>query len=261
MDILREDHPQSVRHVFYRMTDPRLPVPVAKTEHGYQQVQARLVSMRKAGRLPYRWISDSSRSGYHVQEYDDSEQFIRSVGRLYRGRLWTAALPHVEVWVESRSIAGVLRETCQDLAVSLYPCGGFPSLSFVHEAAMYINSLDQSAVVVLYVGDFDPSGMLIGDNLAVQLREHLQGELVFRRLAVNEEQIEGFSLPTKPRKSSEKRRPEITDTVEAEAMPANTLRQIVRGAVEAYIPIGQLEAVRAAEASERQYLETFAFAS
>jgi hypothetical protein len=25
LDVLREDHPQSVRHVFYRMTDPRLP--------------------------------------------------------------------------------------------------------------------------------------------------------------------------------------------------------------------------------------------
>ena len=23
--VLKEDHPQSVRHVFYRMTDPRLP--------------------------------------------------------------------------------------------------------------------------------------------------------------------------------------------------------------------------------------------
>ena len=32
LDVFREDHPQSVRHVFYRMTAPRLPVPVLKTE-------------------------------------------------------------------------------------------------------------------------------------------------------------------------------------------------------------------------------------
>jgi hypothetical protein len=34
-DVLAQDHPQSVRHVFYRMTDPRLPEPVLKTERGY----------------------------------------------------------------------------------------------------------------------------------------------------------------------------------------------------------------------------------
>lgn len=30
--VLLEDRPQSVRHVFYRMTDPRLPEPVEKSE-------------------------------------------------------------------------------------------------------------------------------------------------------------------------------------------------------------------------------------
>ena len=31
-EILESDHPQSVRHVFYRLPDPRLPEPVAKTD-------------------------------------------------------------------------------------------------------------------------------------------------------------------------------------------------------------------------------------
>ena len=32
--VLKEDRPQSVRHVFYRMTDPRLPEPVEKKATG-----------------------------------------------------------------------------------------------------------------------------------------------------------------------------------------------------------------------------------
>ena len=40
--VLATDHPQSVRHVFYRMTDPRLPVFVEKSDHGYKQVQLRM---------------------------------------------------------------------------------------------------------------------------------------------------------------------------------------------------------------------------
>ena len=256
IDVLRDDHPQSVRHVYYRLTDPRLPVHIEKTEGGYSQVQQRLVAMRKAGRIPYGWISDSSRAGYHVAQYDDSEQFINDVSSLYRGRLWTSGTPHVEVWCESRSIAGVLRETCRDLAVSLFPTGGFSSLSFTYEAAAFINSVGRPAVAV-YVGDYDPAGMLIGDNVVDQLREHLTVSLDFRRVAINQEQVLEHDLPTKPRKSTEKRRPDIEATVEAEALAAGVLRQIVRDAVEGYLPAGQLEAVRVAETAEREALKMF----
>ena len=61
-EILEEDNPQSVRHVFYRMTDPRLPEPVEKTEAGYRQVQQRLALMRRSGYIPYEWIVDATRT-------------------------------------------------------------------------------------------------------------------------------------------------------------------------------------------------------
>ena len=60
IDVLDEDHPQSVRHVFYRMTDPRLPESVEKSDAGYITVQRQLVSMRREGLIPYGWITDAS---------------------------------------------------------------------------------------------------------------------------------------------------------------------------------------------------------
>src|SRR3546814_8338236 len=69
-DVLHDDHPQSVRHLFYRMTDPRLPEPVEKTDQGYAQVQHRLTEMRRSGLLPYGWITDATRRGYHVETFD-----------------------------------------------------------------------------------------------------------------------------------------------------------------------------------------------
>ncbi len=65
--VLAQDNPQSVRHCFYRMTDPRLPVPVPKTDtgspNGYNKVQQRMAKMRRAGRLPYSWVTDTTRRG------------------------------------------------------------------------------------------------------------------------------------------------------------------------------------------------------
>ena len=52
IEVLEEDNPQSVRHVFYRMTNPRLPEPVEKSDRGYRHVQDRIVKLRRSGDLP-----------------------------------------------------------------------------------------------------------------------------------------------------------------------------------------------------------------
>src|SRR4051812_41256964 len=70
LDVLDEDHPQSVRHVFYRMTNPRLPDPVEKTDRGYDQVQDRCKKLRRSGALPYGWITDSTRRGYFTHTFN-----------------------------------------------------------------------------------------------------------------------------------------------------------------------------------------------
>jgi hypothetical protein len=140
LEILEEDHPQSVRHVFYRLTDPRLREPVDKTELGYRVVQNRLTLMRREDKIRYGWISDATRRGYHTVTYANGADFLtRHIGA-YRADLWADSDHYVEVWCESRSIAGVIQGTCQELAVSLYPCGGFSSITFAYEAAMLMRA-------------------------------------------------------------------------------------------------------------------------
>ena len=262
LDVLREDHPQSIRHIFYRLTDPRLPEPVEKSQAGYRQVQDRITRMRKAGRLAYGWISDLTRRGFHVSTYANAGELITAFAGLYRMDLWQGAGVYVEVWAESRSIAGVVKNDCNELGVSLYPLGGFPSLSLVYEAGTEINrTLADSRckqVIILYIGDYDPAGVLIEDNARDALQGHLHHSLTleFRRIAVTREQIDTYDLPTKPRKAGERRRLDIQSTVEAEALPARDLRRILREEIEAYLPANALATTKVAEESERSGLVT-----
>jgi hypothetical protein len=259
--VLREDHPQSVRHVFYRLTDPRLPEPVEKSDRGYRHVQDRCVRLRRSGRVPYEWIADMSRRGYHTNTFADRADFIRRMAGLYRADLWADSDYQCEVWCESRSIASVLLGDCQDLAVSLYPCGGFSSLSFAYQAAESINlSQDTRPLVVFYIGDYDPAGVLIDQSLERELRRHLDSGIAldFQRIAINEEQIESYDLPRKPRKAGDKRAQHIADTVEAEAMPARVLRELLRRKVELLLPVMALRAAKIAEESEREGLYALA---
>lgn len=260
-EVLKNDHPQSVRHAFYRMTDPRLPEPVEKSEKGYRTIQNRLVELRRAGRLPYGWVTDATRRGYFTNTYQNAADFVRAHAVLYRADLWQNSPYYCEVWVESRSIAGVVQRLCEDLAVSLYPAGGFTSLSLAFQAATYINQkYDGREVVVFYVGDYDPAGVLIDVSIERELRQHLDDgvSLRFERIGITSDQIAEYDLPTKPRKLSDRRARHIERTVEAEAMPANTLRQLLRDRIEALLPENALAVCKVAEESEREYLNSLA---
>lgn len=257
--VLSEDHPQSVRHVFYRMTDPRLEEPVEKSERGYRHVQDRVVKLRRGGRLPYDWITDATRRGYFTPTYAGSGDFLRRMAGLYRADLWRQSSWYSEVWCESRSIAGVIEDECEELAVSLYPAGGFSSITLAFEAAEHINRIfarTGKRVCILYIGDYDPAGVLIDVALERELRAHLNPliKVYFYRLGITAGQIVEYDLPQKPRKVTDVRALHVETTVEAEAMPAHILRRLLREHVEQLLPAGALAAAKTAEESEREHL-------
>lgn len=264
IDVLAADHPQSVRHVFYRMTDPRLAEPVEKSERGYRHVQNRIVALRRDDRVPYGWISDTTRTGFFTDTFTDTADFLRTMQGHYRADLWRDAAHYVEVWTESRSIAGVILKDCRDLAVSLYPCGGFSSISLAYQAATHINSAHNGrTVTIFYIGDHDPAGVLIDVALQRELRAHLDPDvdLDFQRIGITAEQIVAHDLPVKPRKLGDKRAPQIKGTVEAEALPASEMRHLLRQHVEALLPENALAVARVAEESERSFISRLAEAT
>ncbi|MFZ2170949.1 MAG: hypothetical protein WAW61_15090, partial [Methylococcaceae bacterium] len=115
------------------------------------------------------------------------------------------------------------------------------------------HSGDDRPLIIYYIGDYDPAGVLIDVSLEAELRRHINQDinLEFIRIGINAEQIEAYDLPTKPRKATDKRSQQVESTVEAEAMPAHILRTILRERIESLLPEGALAATKVAEESER----------
>ena len=259
--VLEEDHPQSVRHTFYRLVDVTLPVHVDKTDAGYATIARRCALLREKGRMPWGWIVDMSRSAFRYDGYNGlgDTSFIGQTAALYRRNYWQELDVYCEVWAESRSIASVLQTECSRAGVDLYPAGGFASSTFIHEAAGEIAGQGKPKTVILYVGDYDPAGLHIDRDIESKMRRYLtdlgySGSVEFDRLAINKAQIEQYRLPTKPRKKTDLRRLDVEETVEAEAMPAATLRGIVRARIEQYLPAEQLETWKEVERQESDTL-------
>lgn len=263
---LAECYPQSVRHVYYAMTDPTLPLWVpkgrvllpdgrkSKNEPGYDCIQNRCVIMRENGVVPYYWFSDLSRRGFFTTTYDDAGDFLNQHIHGYRAHIWRDAESRCEIWCESRSIAGVIMADCEELAVDLYPTGGFTSKTLAYQAASDHNAVfrnDPRPLVILYIGDLDPAGKLIDFDLERELRKHLNPDidLSFRRIAITPQQVELYDLPDKG--IGEHR-------VEAEAMPASLMRKILRDEVERLLPSHALKVAKVNEESERNWLRYIA---
>ena len=254
--VAETDRPVSVRHIFYRMVTQDL---VEKSDKGYQQLQKATVDMRDGGALPYSWIEDSSRWAYMNTGYAGVGSFAEVAASIYRRDYWESTNTLVEVWCESRSLAGVLGQVCREYVVPLFPSGGFASLSFLYQAATHIQESDRAHAVILYVGDYDQAGVLIDRAIEGRLRDFLaawDGELTFHRLAVNDDQIDRMGLPTRPPKGSDTRSPEVTRAVEAEAIPAPAMRGIVSSSLQELIPERVLTVQRLVEKQERNDIYT-----
>ena len=94
---------------------------------------------------------------------------------------------------------------------------------------------------------------MIDRKIEIGLRGFLPDtDLSFHRLAVTAEQIDLMRLPTKPPK--DRRGGFEGGTVEAEAIPAATMRQLLAEAIEGFIDPHSMAVIKEAEASERDVL-------
>src|SRR6266508_1702064 len=142
--IVEEIQPATVRQVFYQASVHGI---VEKTEAGYTKVQTDLVLMRRAGELPYDWLADNTRWQRKPNTFDSVEDALRETARFYRKALWKDIDAYVEIWLEKDALSGVIYPVTSMYDVPLMVARGYASLSFLYNAAEYINSLDVPAYI------------------------------------------------------------------------------------------------------------------
>ncbi len=257
IEIVRADYPMTVRQVFYRATVEGL---IDKTEAGYDKVQVALAKLRREGRLPFGRIVDNTRWQRRPRTFDGVSEALVETARLYRKSLWRDADCYVEFWLEKDALSGVIEPVTFLYDVPLMIARGYSSLSFLHSAAKSIEA-DGRPAHIYHLGDYDPSGVNAARKIEETLREYAPNtEISFTRLAVTPDQIVKYDLPSRPTKKTDTRaknfRSEIS--VELDAIPPAYLREIVDTAINWHMPKDQLEVLRVAEASERDYFQKIA---
>jgi len=252
-EIVEAMKPMTVRQVFYQATVHNI---VEKSEAGYNKVQTDLVLMRRAGEVPFDWLADNTRWQRKPLTFGSVEEALQDTARLYRKALWDDVDVYCEVWLEKDALSGVIYPITSMFDVPLMVARGYASLSFLHNAAEFINDLEVP-VYLYHLGDFDPSGVNAGEKIEATLREMAPAaEIHFERLAVTPEQIRAWDLPTRPTKTSDSRARGFGDiSVELDAIEPTKLRLLIEAAIDHHLPQRQFKVLKAAEESERTLIQ------
>lgn len=256
----------TVRQVFYALTVRGI---VDKTEGGYRQVQRQVLLMRREGVLPWDFIADATRWQRKPTSYRSAKDAVDQWARSYRRNLWQQQKVRVEIWLEKDALAGVVIEATQPWDVALMVSRGQSSDTFCYQAAeaAWHACLDDDVWTQVYaLYDFDKSGRDAADAIERKLRDYFV-EIATKTsetiadvaiswaprvdlLAVTEEQIDGWDLPTRPAKENPD---EIA--VELDAIPPDKLIELVNDAIENHVDAEAWAKQKIAEESEREGLQ------
>jgi len=247
-----EHNPMTVRQVYYQLVSRQV---MENSRSQYQAVSNLLVHARKAGVIPWEWVEDRLRRPRTVSMWDGLPDFAETARSACRRDVWSTQSRYLEVWLEKDALAGVVYEETEPWDVPLMVTRGYPSLSYLYEAAEVIAQRDKPAFLY-YFGDLDPSGIDITKTVERGIREFApDAEIFFERVAVTPQQVKVLGLPTRPTKQTDSRSKNFAgESVEVDAIPAAKLLGLVRNCIEKHLDQRALARTRQIEAAERETL-------
>lgn len=252
--ILVDNQPLTVRSAMYRGIGTLWK---DSSENNYDKCYWLILRMRRMGLVPYPWIVDGTRTSDKLSSWSGLADFAETMAHAYRKDLWERQKDYIEVFVEKDAMSGVIRRVTREYDVRLNPIRGFGSESFLWGIAEEWKQIEKP-IYVYYLGDHDPAGLSIEEDLKRRLEGFCGFCVEWERLAITEEDFNSdlLGFPVKRNDAQSKWRPYLERygdrCVEVDAIAAPEIRDRVREAIESHIDAGEWAFLKAQEARERE---------
>jgi len=224
-----------------------------------QRVYRLLKEAREQGRIPWAWIVDETRELERVSTWANPADYARAVARSYRRDFWDQQPVRVMVVSEKGTVRGLLRPVLDHFAVGFQVMHGFSSATIVYDIS---RDDDGRPLIILYVGDFDPSGMYMSEkDLPNRFSKYDGNHVTTRRIALTRKQVKGLpSFPAADKRKDPRYkwfRSNYGDRCwELDAMDPNHLRVCVETAIVALIEPVAWQRCEIINQAERESLQT-----
>lgn len=235
-DILAEIQPATVRSVCYRLFVDGWIDSMAKANTS--KVSKHLVWAREQGVIPWHWVVDEHRRPEQVPSWNDPESLIDAAVRHYRKDYWADQPYWVEVWSEKGTVRGTLDPILTEYGLPFRVMHGYSSATTIYDVAEQTRRSNKP-LVILYVGDWDPSGLNMSEKDIPDRLKRYDGEATIERVALTEYDVSARGLPSfeAASKAKDTRHKWFVENYgrtcwELDALPPNLLREAVEQAIE-----------------------------
>lgn len=183
-------------------------------DRAYQNLSVLLNDARYSGLMDWHAIVDRTRNLRGLSHWTDPASIIDSAAYSFRIDKWREQPNYVEVYVEKDALVGVVGSACEPLDVNYFSCRGYTSATELWDAAQRCarKVRDGKDVTIIHLGDHDPSGIDMSRDIEERIRLFMssatsKGRAHFnlKRIALNFDQIEAYSPPPNPAKTTDSR--------------------------------------------------------
>lgn len=247
---LDEYKPLTLRQVYYQLVGKGY---IDNNVSQYGMLSQLIKWARIDGYIAWEDIEDRVRTIHDLRGWTSEKHFVQEeVSRFlegYRRDFLQSQAKYIEVWVEKDALSSIFTKVATNYSVPVVVCRGFSSVTFLNEFRDRISVYQNEGreVVMLYFGDFDPSGMEMLETMKITLEQELGvAGVKFKRVGLDKSDIVKYKLPNDPNaiKKTDKRAKKFQKkygsfAVELDALRPDILEKKIQDAIEAEIDMSK----------------------
>ena len=241
----------TLRQLFYRLVSEGL---IPNRQSVYIQLSRLSAEARRAGWFPT--LIEAGRSIHRYQTWadpEDARNWLRNAYRIDRSRTQPT-----QVWlgVEKAGLVEVLLQAFGDLGLPIIALSGYSSQTYVDDIVGEVTDDGRPAMLV-YAGDFDPSGTDILDDFISRTGCWADVD----HIGLTHDQVLDRNLPVMPGKASDPRAGTFVSQygslmqVELDALPPDDLTGLYQQAIDKHWDTSAYDAALAQEQADLDELE------
>lgn len=167
----------TLRQLYYQFVARGL---IPNDQKQYKRLGDIINDARLAGWLDWDYLVDRTRNTVQRPHWNHPRDIIQASAKQFHTDWWETQPLHVEVWVEKEALAGIVEQVTSQYDVTSLACRGYLSQSEAWSAAQRFLEHVQSGrnVVIIHLGDHDPSGVDMSRDNEDRIRHFLHGDLL-----------------------------------------------------------------------------------
>lgn len=230
----------TIRALHYQLVG----VGMTNTMQHYKRVVAAMEKARWDGDVDFEAFADLDRAMIGEtravvsdvnESIENAKEEIQNWMKYYSKNRWENQPYYPELFIEKKALQNVFQPVCQKNRIALGAVKGYPSLTFLYETAERMKEQEDNGkdCVILYFGDYDPSG----EDIPRSIQENLKRMGCYadvRRFALFREQVEEWNLPPAPAKETDSRTAnwDGIGQVELDAVRPEQLKKMAQAAID-----------------------------